>query len=686
MQSILSLTAVIAATAYPLYFIARRAGNAPPPPLCAAVLVTACVELFDLATLLDPALFPVWKRCALVAEALLPFTWLWFSLTYARRHEPHAIPLFQRLLLILSPLFAAAALFVPAGAIYYSPDFAEERILFLGNAGFFFYLLLFVYLVTALTNLERTFVATTPSARWRIQYELLGAGGLLAALAFYYSQALLFRTLSMHLLPVRTTMLLVAVVMMGYSRIVRGNGVKVYISRQVAYRSVVLFAVGVYLSALALMGEGMKYFGNGFQRGMAITVAFVAGLALVTTLLSERCKRRIHAFLHRNFYQNKYDYRTQWLQFTDRLSTSKSGDDLLRAIVAGFCDTFGMGCGALFLLKQDGEAYRQAVEIALEPPAPEFTSRDPAFAEAAVRTGVIDLRGDATGPGGAEQHRFLSANAISFLVFLHDGESMDGFVLLGKPVNARERFDDEDFDLMRTLARQATAALLNLRLSEQLARSREMAAVGRVSAFVMHDLKNLVSAISLMLDNAREYIASPPFQEEMLASLATSVDKMKALISRLHHLPEKTTLQIAPLDLLQLARETAALVTKGEIRVTGTPVVAMGDREELQKVALNLMLNAVEATEGEEPISVEVGKGDGGYLRVIDRGCGIPEDFLRTRIFAPFTTTKRKGLGIGLYQSKQIVEAHGGRIEVKSELNHGSEFTVLLPPATPTVT
>jgi len=208
-----------------------------------------------------------------------------------------------------------------------------------------------------------------------------------------------------------------------------------------------------------------------------------------------------------------------------------------------------------------------------------------------------------------------------------------------------------------------------------------MAAIGKVSSFVMHDLKNLVSALSLMLQNGKEYIEVPEFQKDLLDSLGNTVTKMNNLISRLKQIPEKVSLQCSHVDLLQLATETAMMVKGGELLVSGEQVIAEVDREEIQKVALNLMLNAIEATEGKHPVTVEVGMAESPYLLVKDEGCGIPGDFLRNSLFTPFKSTKKKGLGIGLYQCKKIVEAHGGKIEVISELHKGSEFKVWLPKA-----
>jgi putative PEP-CTERM system histidine kinase len=678
MLTIISITAQSVALAYLLYFFCGRKGRTPPLALSLVVTVTLALEFFDLLSWFDPVNLSLWKKCSLTAEAIMPPAWLWFSLTYARKEEPHSIPLFQRFLLAVSPLFLLSALLFPTTTFFYSPDFPAETVLFLGNRGFFFYFFILVYLITSLVNLETTLVNTNLASRWKIKFELLGAGTLLTAWSFYFSQGLLFRTIAMHLIPVRSTALVLAIGLMSYSRLKRGNGVKVYVSRHVAFKSLVILAVGLYLAGLGIMGEGMKYFDNGIKQALTIAFALTSGLGLLIVLLSETVKRRVRSFIQRNFYQDKYEYRSQWLQFTDHLSSSEGGDKLLHGIVSGFCDTFGMGCGALYLANPEHDHFGQSASIAMEQTQTIFRMQDRLAQSLSGSAWVVDLRDELSADGDDATLAFIRDNGLVFLVPLAKDQVTEGFIVIGKPININEIYNFEDFDLMKTLARQATATLMNLRLSEQLARAREMEALGKVSAFVMHDLKNLTTAMSLMLGNAREFIALPEFQDELIVSLDKTVEKMKYLIARLKDLPDKDSLHCAPVDLLELAHETAAMVSS-DLQVSGIPVIAEVDREEFQKVALNLMLNAVEATAGHKPVTVEVGADEHPYFRIKDKGCGIPDDFLRNQLFSPFTTTKQQGLGIGLYQCKQIIEAHGGRIEVSSDLEQGSVFTVLLP-------
>ncbi len=681
MLTLISITAITVAVLFPLYFKLRNGALSLPAALACAVLLAAFLEFFDLLTLCNPEQLNVWKKFSLTTEAILLPAWLIYAMTAGRQSVTYkALPAHVRFLLAASPLLLIAAVALPTHSFVYSPDFFTEKILFLSNSGFAFFLVILVYLVAALIQLERTLAHTTLTSRWKIKLELLGAGAYLSALLIYYSQGLLFRTINMQLVPMRSAVLIVSVVIIFYSRLKRGSGVTVHVSPQFAYKSVVLLAVGIYIICLGLVGEGLKYFGNGFQHAMIITLAIFVGLGLFIVILSESVKRKVRIFIQKNFYQHKYDYRNQWLQFTDRLSAAQTSDSLLHSIVSEFCDTFGMGKGALFIISQERDVYRQAADIALETCDVTFTINDPIIESLTGCKWILDLRDNVAICPESDRHKtYFSEAAACFIIPLFMNGSVDGFIVLGMPRSSDENYIHEDFDLMRTLAKQAASALLNLRLSDQLTCSRELAAVGKVSTFVMHDLKNLIAALSLMLENAQEHIGLPAFQSDLLVSLKNIVTRMNALILRLKQLPEKNSLHLATVDLFQMAHETAALVNGALLNVTGDHVIAEADREELQKVALNLMLNAVEATNGTKPVKVEVGENGSLFFRVTDEGCGIAEAFVQHTLFKPFTSTKEQGMGIGLYQSRQIIEAHGGRIEVVSTIGQGSEFTVWLP-------
>jgi len=225
--------------------------------------------------------------------------------------------------------------------------------------------------------------------------------------------------------------------------------------------------------------------------------------------------------------------------------------------------------------------------------------------------------------------------------------------------------------------------VLSLKLSEQLSTAQEMAAIGRVSTFVIHDLKNHVSNLSLMMDNARDHIDNPEFQSDMLETLDETVGKMKGLIARLKNIKEAKQMNFVPCDLTEVVRRGIKDVGSPEMLVAREQQVPVCiDMAEIEKVVHNLLLNAYEAESNKDAVTVEVGKQDGAaYFAVTDHGRGMSEDFIRNRLFKPFQSTKWHGFGIGLYQCRHIIETHGGTIEVLSKEGEGSTFRVQLPLA-----
>jgi putative PEP-CTERM system histidine kinase len=273
--------------------------------------------------------------------------------------------------------------------------------------------------------------------------------------------------------------------------------------------------------------------------------------------------------------------------------------------------------------------------------------------------------------------------AGSVIVALGWRGSLTGFMVVG-PERTGMPYTPEDVEFMATMGQQAAGSIVTARLSEDLARAREFDAFARVASFVIHDLKNLISSLSLLSQNAVKYFDDPEFQKDTILTLSRIVGQMQTLLTRLSSRTEPIALRSETVDPASLVGEVVRTLTvsTGVKLITDlrpTPSV-LGDHEALFRVVQNLLINAVQALDGEGTVAVTVKHEEGHtVLLVADTGCGMSQDFIRGSLFVPFRTTKRGGWGIGLYQVKEIVEHHGGNIAVTSKEGVGTTFQVTLP-------
>jgi len=669
--SIAAIATLIIGAGYAIYQERSRSGLF----LFTALTVTALLELFDLLSISFPPHAFFWKGYAVIAESLLAPSWILCSLTFARRCEARKLKLLLWAGIVSFAAVTAVSRIMPLSAYFYAPDFPEERILFLDNTGFIFYIALMSLLVVALVNFEVTLANASPDALWKIKFELLGLSTIVTVQVFYYSQALLYRSLTMSYLPVRSFLYLVAAALIAYSLACRRGNVHIQVSRKAAFKSVVVVAVGIYLMLLILLGEGMQHFGSLFSRNVTLALSFLFGIGLLILLLSNRVRRQILVGLHKNFYQQKHDYRTQWLSFTEQLSTSRTGEELLQRILSAYCDIFGFHGSGLFLFEEKSGGYCLQAEHELKMKH-DLIADDNSLVSFMGANGWVINTGETVHDISSDDLKIFRENAISYVVPLFGLQRLEGFIVLSHPVNSNEVYIYEDYDLMKTISRQAYLAIMHQRLSEEITHTREIKAIGNVATFVAHDLKNLVSNLSLIVENAARHIHNPDFQKDMIDSLGNTVTRMQKLISRLKNLGDQDHFKQTEVNLLELAERTAHLVAGSSITVSGSAVTACVDENEIQKVILNLVMNGIEASPHDEPVAIEVGHATAPFIKVIDHGCGMSSRFLRTDLFKPFRTTKSKGLGIGLYQCRQIIEAHHGTIEVDSAEGTGSVFTV----------
>jgi putative PEP-CTERM system histidine kinase len=683
LATLLSIIAILSAVVLGLFTVFRRQKRSLGDWfLVAGLLSLTVIEGADRVALNAPELWKTAKSVALVSESLLSASWLLFAHTFARKKAFHNLSPFSWILLVGSLSLPLVVLLSPYESFFFSPDFADESIIFVSRYAYWFYLCVLFFTAIALYQLERTLIAFSSVERSRVLYEVLGTGLILVTMLVYYSQVLLHRTIDMNLIPIRSLAMIIGIGLCGYSHLRQESLNSLVVSRDVASRSVVVLAVGCYLLLLGGAGEGLRYFGLQNQRLVFIGFAFISGLVVVLMLLSEKNRRKLTVFLHKHFYRHKYDYRNEWLRFTSQLSSADNMEKLQNAILTFYCETFGRKGASLYLMDADSGIYQQKSSIYMEFPQSCFYKDHPLILYFNETDWVFNVDDQLSSQFNKIKHQFEPFK-VKLCVPLQYEQNLQGFVLLGEAVNPDETLNFEDFDLMKVLASQATSMLLSLKLTAQLSTAQEMAAIGKVSTFIIHDLKNHVSNLTLMVDNARDHMDNPEFQADMLVTLDDTIGKVKGLIARLKNIKEKKDLQLVHCDLVAVVRRAVRSAGIHPEMVCGDEVSAYLDAEEIEKVIHNMVLNAHEAGSENGSVAVSVGRGETVYFEISDQGCGMSDDFIRNRLFQPFQTTKQKGFGIGLYQCRQIIESHGGKIEVSSKVGKGTSFKVHLRGVAP---
>jgi putative PEP-CTERM system histidine kinase len=276
----------------------------------------------------------------------------------------------------------------------------------------------------------------------------------------------------------------------------------------------------------------------------------------------------------------------------------------------------------------------------------------------------------------------LLASGLVVAVPLPSRDRLLGLLLVG-PDRSEAPATQEDLDLLTTIGEQGASAIATARLSEQLAESRAFDAFSRLSSFIIHDLKNSISALSMLTQNAKRHFDNPEFRADALRTLDRTVARMQKLLGRLSSGQAADGLILDDVDLADLARDTVGGALAGSrvrVKLDLAPVpLVRADADALHRVLQNLVTNAVEAMEDEGEITVRTFQREEWVgCSVTDTGCGMSDEFIRKSLFVPFQTTKKGGWGIGLYQARELLAAQGGRIEVSSQEGRGTTMTLLI--------
>jgi putative PEP-CTERM system histidine kinase len=553
-----------------------------------------------------------------------------------------------------------------------------------GGAGTWSLATLLGVTIFGLAFIENLLRNVEEAARWRVKPLLLALGSAFAFDLLVFSDAFLFRAIDTDLWAARGVVNLLVLpfvaVTVGRSRVWTPG---VTVSRGVIFHSVALVGSGMYLLVTAAAGYYVRYFGGSWGKTVQAVLLFGALLVLAVVVFSGTVRSRLRVFVGKHFFSYRYDYREEWLRFTGRLSHAVPDLTLQQQCIRALADLVESPGGLLWL--RNGHGFAAVARWNM----PEMTGTEPLespFAAFLARTGwIVDVAEWRNAPeryDGSTLPEWLERLGEAWLVVpLALANELLGFVVLARP-RAPVEVNWEVRDLMKTASQQAASYLAQLRVSEALLEARKFDAFNRMSAFVVHDLKNLVAQLSLMLRNAERHHDNPEFQRDMLLTVDNVVQRMNQLLLQLRSgttpVDKPATVPLEPIvRRIQGARSAG----RPAVAIEAVPgVLAVGHADRLERVIGHLVQNAVEATRSDGHVSVRVYREAGNAaVEVCDDGVGMTSEFVRDRLFRPFQSTKPAGMGIGAYESAQYVRDLGGRIEVESEPGRGTRIRVILP-------
>ena len=460
-------------------------------------------------------------------------------------------------------------------------------------------------------------------------------------------------------------------------------------SRAVTFQSFSLLLIGAYFAAMFAVAHWLSLAGDDYARLLGLGFVTVASAAAILFLPSRRLRGWLKVTLAKHLFQHRYDYREEWLRFTRTIGMS--GADVAplgERVVQAIADIAECPAGLLLAAGDHGELTLAArwhwpsadvPAIAMAPAGAAFFEREGFIVH------MDDLRAgrDERGESAAVPDWLRSEPRAWALVPLIHYERLAGVVVLARPSMARQ-LDWEDFDLLRVVGQQVASYLAENAGQVALAEASRFDDFHRRIAFVMHDIKNLASQMSLLARNAELHAEKPAFRADMLITLRNSADKLNALLARLSRygngvidgLVDVSAPEVvgAVLDRFR-AGHPVLLGECAELHVTA-------NREALEQVLVHLIQNAIDASPPDEPVQVGVVvEGMHARFDVVDAGTGMSPEFVRTKLFKPFVSSKPAGFGIGAFEARELVQAMRGRLEVESREGLGSRFVIRLPLA-----
>lgn len=546
--------------------------------------------------------------------------------------------------------------------------------------------------VTGLLFIEQIYRRVVPDQRWGIKHLCLGLGVVFAFDFYLYADALLLGRFSEPVWLARGLVDALAVPLLAVSAARNPTwALDVGVSRRIVVDSLVLTGTGIYLLLMAVAGYYIRYVGGTW--GTVLQTTFLAGAAvlLMVTFFSGSVRAGLRVFVSKHFFSYRYDYREEWLRFVATLADADSGEPLRNRAIRALAEIMDSPAGVLFTITEQGN-YALAGTWNVGYPGIVTEPGGGALPDYLAEHGwIVDLteyRSDPDRYPGLSLPGWLSEVPDAWLIVpLFQLSRLQGFVVLARPRVPR-RLDWEDRDLLKTAGRQIAGYVALLDTADALIDARQFDAFNRLSAYVVHDLKNVCGQLALIGRNAERYRDNPAFVDDAFHTVENARQRMERMLAQLR----KVEMPVEPVEgceldevLTAVARATNGRRPEPELRLEAEGLRVNAPRGRLQAVLEHLVRNAQEAAGEAGAVTVQLAAmATGALVEVADDGPGMSETFVRERLFRPFATTKgNAGMGIGVFEARQFVEAMGGTLDVVTRPGAGARFLIHLPSLVP---
>ncbi len=547
------------------------------------------------------------------------------------------------------------------------------------------YLMSVIMPLIGMILIEQYYRNTPVDLRWGIKFFCLGIGGFFVYDFFLFSDALLLGRVNADIWDARGWVNLLIVPLVGLSAARNPKwSVGISLSRQILFYSSTLFGAAVYLLAMAGVGYYIRLSGGTWGTVLQLTFLFGAIVLLLVILSSGTTRSWLKVFISKNFYSYNYDYREEWLRFTRTLSEESL--DLRTRVIKSLAQLIESPAGILWYKSEHGEFKLTASwNFSLKDQDIVDHTHDEFCQFLNQKRWVIDLDEYRLHPqkySGLVLPSWVSANEkLRLIIPLILNNELVGFIALMEP-RSIIKLNWEVRDLLWVASTQATSYLAQYEVTTALSLARQFESFNRMSTFVVHDIKNLIFQLSLLLTNAEKHKENPEFQKDMMETVNLSVNKMQRLLEKLNSDRKTVKIECVVLDQLlkQIVQRKLICEPQPSLDISDVDLIVKADLTRLERVIGHLIQNAIEATTKTGFVKVRLSKSDNkALIEIEDNGHGMSEAFIEDKLFQPFETTKTAGMGIGVFESKEYISELGGQLEVSSREFVGTIFLITLP-------